>query len=53
MPKVLRAAFKEKPAAVLAAYGFSENFTETEIVSALMEKYLQLTKLKILAIISA
>ncbi|MBQ7705670.1 MAG: restriction endonuclease subunit M [Selenomonadaceae bacterium] len=43
MPKILRAAHKENDAAVMAAYGFSAKMTEPEIVSALMEKYLQLT----------
>ncbi len=43
MPKDLRAAHKENDAAVMAAYGFRAGMTEPEIVSALMEKYLQLT----------
>ncbi len=44
MPADLRAAHLENDAAVMAAYGFSAAMTEAQIVSALMEKYLQLTK---------
>ena len=44
MPADLRQAHAENDLAVMAAYGFSAEMTESEIVSALMEKYLQLTK---------
>ncbi len=43
MPVELRRAHNENDAAVLAAYGFRADMTEPEIVSALIEKYLQLT----------
>ena len=44
MPLELRRAHKENDKAVMAAYGFGAEMTEPEIVSALMKKYLQLTK---------
>lgn len=44
MPEKLRAAHAENDLAVMAAYGFSAEMTEAEIVSALMEKYSQLMK---------
>ena len=44
MPPDLRAAHKANDLAVIEAYGFLRNITEPEIVAALMEKYLQLTK---------
>ena len=44
MPEDLRQVHAENDAAVMAAYGFGAEMTEAEIVSALMEKYLQLTK---------
>ena len=44
MPLELRRAHAENDAAVMAAYGFRADFSEAEIVSALMKKYLQLTK---------
>ena len=44
MPEDLRQAHTENDAAVMAAYGFGAEMTEAQIVSALMEKYLQLTK---------
>lgn len=43
MPPDLRRAHKENDAAVMAAYGFSKNLTEAEIVGELFKKYLQLT----------
>ena len=39
MPKILREAHKENDKAVLAAYGFSFDITEPEIVSELMRLY--------------
>lgn len=43
MPEKLRAAHLANDKAVLAAYGFSEILTESEIVAALMEMYKELT----------
>jgi type I restriction-modification system DNA methylase subunit len=42
MPRVLRDAHKANDAAVMAAYGFRVNLTETEIVTSLMNLYLQM-----------
>ncbi len=39
MPANLRAAHKENDAAVLSAYGFSENLSEAEIVAKMFELY--------------
>ena len=44
MPADLRAAHKENDSAVMAAYGFSADLSEGEIVAALMKMYKQLTK---------
>ena len=44
MPKVLREAHRDNDRAVLAAYGFSANATESEIVAALMNLYQSLAK---------
>ena len=43
MPPELRRAHKDNDNAVLAAYGFSKNITESEIVAELMKKYQELT----------
>ena len=39
MPKELRLAHKKNDRAVLAAYGFDENFSEEEILSELIKMY--------------
>ena len=39
MPKDLRYAHKKNDLAVMAAYGFDKNFSETEIVAELMKLY--------------
>ena len=39
MPKDLRAAHKKNDKAVMAAYGFNDKMTESEIVSAMMSLY--------------
>ena len=44
MPDKLREAHAANDAAVMAAYGFDENMTEFEMVSALMKMYQALTK---------
>ena len=44
MPEELRLAHKENDSAVMAAYGFEENLSEEEIVSALMILYKNLTE---------
>lgn len=44
MPPELRAAHKENDAAVMAAYGFEESMSESEIVAALMKKYQEFTE---------
>ncbi len=43
MPAELRAAHLANDRVVLAAYGFSETMTESEIVAALMKMYKELT----------
>ena len=43
MPPELRRAHKDNDNAVLAAYGFSKNITESEIVAELMKMYQELT----------
>ncbi len=43
MPAELRAAHLANDKAVLAAYGFDENFSEAQITAALFEKYRALT----------
>ena len=43
MPKDLREAHKKNDLAVMAAYGFEKNFSEEEILSALMNLYKNLT----------
>ena len=43
MPPELRRAHKDNDNAVLAAYGFSKNITEGEIVAELMKMYQELT----------
>ena len=43
MPPELRLAHWENDSAVMAAYGFDENLSESEIVAALMEMYKNLT----------
>ena len=44
MPEELRLAHLENDLAVLSAYGFDKNFSEEEIVSALMILYKNLTE---------
>ena len=44
MPLELRRAHRANDAAVIAAYGFSKNITEPEIVAEMFIKYSQLTK---------
>ena len=44
MPKDLRDAHKKNDLAVLDAYGFDKNFSESEILSALMNLYKNLTE---------
>ena len=44
MPTDLRKAHDENDRAVLDAYGFSKNISESEIVSRLFEMYKSLTK---------
>ena len=46
MPPVLRKAHKENDKAVMAAYGFITNLTETECVTELMKLYQKLTDKK-------
>ena len=43
MPKDLRDAHKKNDLAVMAAYGFSNDMTESEIVGELMKMYKNLT----------
>ena len=43
MPLELRRAHRANDAAVIAAYGFSKNITEPEIVAEMFKKYSQLT----------
>ena len=44
MPPELRRAHQDNDRAVLAAYGFSKNITESEIVAELMKMYQELTR---------
>ncbi len=44
MPKDLRDAHKKSDAAVLEAYGFDKNFSESEIVGELMKLHKNLTE---------
>ena len=44
MPKDLRDAHKKNDLAVLDAYGFDKNFSETQIVAELMKWYNEKTK---------
>ena len=46
MPPELRKAHKENDKAVMAAYGFKQNMTESEIVAELFKMYEKLTKKK-------
>jgi hypothetical protein len=42
MPRDLRDAHKANDTAVMTAYGFRADLTETEIVTSLMNRYLQM-----------
>ena len=44
MPKYMRDAHKKNDAAVMAAYGFDKNLSESEIVTELMELYKKFTE---------
>ena len=43
MPKDLRDAHRKNDLAVMSAYGFDKNFSESEIVAELMKMYQELT----------